>query len=101
MSSSKLYVKDLNSRFRASELNTKKNLYTYLINDSLLPFGLKRYACTSVSFYGKNTSIIRVRNRCVYTYRSRSINTQFKVSRLVLRDLLWKLLLPGMRVASW
>lgn len=43
----------------------------------------------------------RVKNRCQMTGRSRSIYKRFMISRIVLRELAHKGLIPGMRKASW
>lgn len=43
----------------------------------------------------------RKRNRCLITGRSRGVYRKFGVSRIVLRELALKGLIPGMRKASW
>ncbi len=40
-------------------------------------------------------------NRCQITGRSRSVYRKFGVSRIVLRELALKGMIPGMRKASW
>ncbi len=77
------------------------NLYKYLFNDLALPFGLKKYIfCKLVSFH-KNIYTIRIRNRCIYTYRSRSVYSKFKIARSQLREFIWKLIIPGVSQTSW
>jgi len=101
MSSKKLFVKDLKQRLDSSKFYIKRSVHKYILNDLILPFGLKKYAFSVLFMLNNIASTLRVRNRCVYTYRSRSVNVYFKVSRLLLRDLVWKLLLPGMSAGSW
>ena len=43
----------------------------------------------------------RKRNRCQITGRSRGVYRKFGVSRIVLRELALKGMVPGMRKASW
>ena len=43
----------------------------------------------------------RRRNRCQLTGRSRGVYRKFGVSRIVLRELALKGMIPGMRKASW
>lgn len=101
MASTRMYVRDLKRRMMSSQFYSRRKLLLHLLNDLSLPFGLKKYASVNLFLFGSGGSLSSVRNRCIYTYRARSISSQFKVSRLVLRDLIWKLLLPGARIASW
>lgn len=43
----------------------------------------------------------RHRNRCQITGRSRGVYRKFRVSRIVLRELALRGMVPGMRKASW
>ena len=43
----------------------------------------------------------RKRNRCQITGRARSVYRKFGVSRIVLRELALRGMIPGMRKASW
>jgi small subunit ribosomal protein S14 len=43
----------------------------------------------------------RKQNRCMITGRSRGVYRKFGVSRIVLRELALKGMVPGMRKASW
>lgn len=49
----------------------------------------------------KNSSPIRMRNRCLLTGRSRGYYRKFKVSRLCFRELALDGLIPGVVKASW
>lgn len=49
----------------------------------------------------KNSSAVRVRNRCSQTGRPRGFIRFFGVSRIVFRELALAGLLPGVRKASW
>lgn len=49
----------------------------------------------------KNSSPVRLRNRCALTGRSRGYLRKFKVSRLCFRQMASDGLIPGMTKASW
>lgn len=49
----------------------------------------------------RDSSPIRLRNRCQLTGRSRGFLRKFKVSRLVFRELALAGLIPGVTKASW
>jgi ribosomal protein S14 len=45
--------------------------------------------------------LIRIRNRCQLTGRSRAVYRKFGVCRIVFRDMASNGLIPGVRKASW
>jgi small subunit ribosomal protein S14 len=49
----------------------------------------------------RNSSKVRVRNRCELTGRPRGTYRKFKMSRIALRDLASQGLIPGMVKSSW
>ena len=49
----------------------------------------------------KNSSQVRLRNRCQFTGRSRGFLRKFKLSRLCFREMANKGLIPGVFKASW
>ncbi|MBA3238936.1 MAG: 30S ribosomal protein S14 [Parachlamydiaceae bacterium] len=49
----------------------------------------------------RDSSIIRVRNRCALTGRSRGFLRKFKLSRLCFREMANQGLIPGITKASW
>ncbi|MBQ8651631.1 MAG: 30S ribosomal protein S14 [Alphaproteobacteria bacterium] len=49
----------------------------------------------------RNSSAIRVRNRCILTGRPRGFYRKFGMSRIALRELASAGLLPGVTKASW
>ncbi|MGA7836439.1 MAG: 30S ribosomal protein S14 [Ignavibacteriaceae bacterium] len=49
----------------------------------------------------KNSSPVRLHNRCMFTGRARSYYRKFGVSRLVLREMALKGEIPGLKKASW
>ena len=49
----------------------------------------------------RNSSPVRLHNRCNLTGRPRGYIRQFGISRIVFRELASKGLIPGVRKASW
>ncbi|GAB5412033.1 MAG: 30S ribosomal protein S14 [Chlamydiales bacterium] len=49
----------------------------------------------------RNSSRIRLRNRCQFTGRSRGFLRKFKLSRITFREMARSGMLPGVTKASW
>jgi small subunit ribosomal protein S14 len=49
----------------------------------------------------KNSSPVRLRNRCQFTGRARGFLRKFKLSRLCFREMASRGLIPGIVKASW
>ena len=49
----------------------------------------------------RNSSAVRIRNRCQLTGRSRGVYRKFNLSRIALRELASKGQIPGMLKSSW
>lgn len=64
-------------------------------------FEQKIYLQQQLQNLPRNSSKIRLRNRCWLTGRSRGYYRHFGISRHVLRELSHRCLLPGVRKSSW
>lgn len=49
----------------------------------------------------RNSSVTRLKNRCMFTGRARGYYRKFGVSRLVLREMALKGEIPGLKKSSW
>lgn len=49
----------------------------------------------------KNASKVRVRNLCFITKRPRGVSRKLGISRHQIRDLIGKLMIPGLTKSSW
>lgn len=58
-------------------------------------------ARTELNKMPRDSSIIRVRNRCALTGRARGFLRKFKLSRLTFREMANQGLIPGITKASW
>ena len=80
--------------FKRTFLKTcASNLY---INNSIRWFLL-----TKLNNIPRNSSITRIRNRCVLTGRSRAIIRKFKISRLMFKELAGNGKLSGVQKSIW
>ena len=66
-----------------------------------LPIEERMDAVRKLSELPKNGAKIRVRNRCVVTGRPRAYYRKFGMSRISLRDLGSKGMIPGLTKSSW
>lgn len=101
MSSFKFHVLDSKRRIHNKQIHYNYRLNKYLSNDLALPFGLKIYARNMLVLSSLSGSNVRIQNRCIYTYRSKSVHRQFKLARSQLRENIWRLLIPGIYQTSW
>jgi small subunit ribosomal protein S14 len=58
-------------------------------------------AVSALNKMPKNSSPVRLRNRCALTGRSRGYLRKFKMSRLCFREMGLDALIPGLTKASW
>jgi small subunit ribosomal protein S14 len=62
----------------------------------------ERFAATlKLAQMPRNSAEIRIRNRCEVSGRSRAVYRKFKMSRIALRELGNKGLVPGLVKSSW
>lgn len=86
----KLFTKYESKRKRLlQEYNTTKD------------FNLKLEIHSKLQKLPRNSSKIRIRNRCWKTGRPRGFYRDFGISRHVLREMAHQCLLPGVKKSSW
>jgi small subunit ribosomal protein S14 len=79
----------------------KRQTLKDLISTKDLPIEERLAAVRKLSEMPKNGAKIRVRNRCLVTGRPRAYYRKFGMSRISLRDLGSKGLIPGLTKSSW
>ncbi|MDR1476031.1 MAG: 30S ribosomal protein S14 [Holosporales bacterium] len=72
-----------------------------IIHDREVDFGERMIAVRKLAEMPRNSSSVRIRNRCVLTGRSRGYYRKFGMSRIALRELASCGFLPGVVKASW
>lgn len=79
----------------------KRAKYKAIILDMKKPIEDRLEAVDSLNKLPKNSSPVRLRNRCQLTGRSRGFLRKFKLSRLCFREMANQGLIPGIVKASW
>jgi small subunit ribosomal protein S14 len=69
--------------------------------DKALPMEERFAAALKLAEMPRNSSATRIRNRCEMTGRPRAFYRKHKLSRIALRDLGSKGLIPGLVKSSW
>ncbi|MFV9838519.1 MAG: 30S ribosomal protein S14 [Aaplasma endosymbiont of Hyalomma asiaticum] len=82
-------------------LSKKRKDLVAIIKDESLPMSERFAAQIKLSKMPRDSSYIRVRNRCLITGRPRGYYRKFKMSRIVLRQLGSVGQIPGLTKSSW
>lgn len=85
----------LNNKYQAKRENLLKQYQT--TEDFTLKLGIH----SKIQKLPRNSSKIRIRNRCWKTGRPRGFYRDFGISRHVLREMAHQCLLPGVTKSSW
>ncbi|MBB5048663.1 small subunit ribosomal protein S14 [Rhodopseudomonas rhenobacensis] len=72
-----------------------------IIADKSKPMEERFAATLKLSEMPRNSSATRIRNRCEITGRARSVYRKSKLSRIAIRDLGSRGLIPGLVKSSW
>ena len=92
--------KDHRKRFCVQRYEHKRVTLKTIQNHSYFTTQKRLIAIVRQSKLKKNSSRVKVHNRCVLTGRSRGVYDIFKISRIMIRELASKGLLPGIKKAS-
>jgi small subunit ribosomal protein S14 len=79
----------------------KRKELKLIINNKKLPLDERFKAQLKLAKLPRNSSKIRIRNRCEITGRPHGVYRKLKISRIALRDLASKGKIPGMTKSSW
>ncbi|KAM3703124.1 hypothetical protein ACJW31_04G072700 [Castanea mollissima] len=85
----------------AKQFELKRNLFKAFLRDPEVPPELREQQQYKLAKLPRNSSFTRLRNRCIFTGRSRGVYQLFRMSRIVFRELASKGALPGVKKASW
>ena len=72
-----------------------------IINNKKLPLDERFAAQLKLAKIPRNSSKIRIRNRCEITGRPHGVYRKLRISRIALRELASKGRIPGMTKSSW
>ena len=96
-----LVEKDLVRRRFFRTIEKKRSFFKFMQQNLSLSFKSRKRYSEILHFYPVNSSISRIRNRCVLTGRGRSIYRDFRLSRMQLRHMASFGLLMGVKKSSW
>ena len=72
-----------------------------IISNKILPLDERFNAQLKLAKLPRNSAKIRIRNRCEITGRPRAVYRKLRISRIALRELASKGIIPGMTKSSW
>ena len=79
----------------------KRESLKKIIKNKKLPLEERFAAQLKLAKLPRNSSKVRIRNRCEITGRPHGVYRKLKISRIALRDLASKGKIPGMTKSSW
>jgi small subunit ribosomal protein S14 len=93
--------KNNNRKQLVERLAAKRTALKTTANDESLSMEERFEARLKLAEMPRNSARIRLRNRCEVSGRSRSVYRKLKMSRIALRELGNKGLIPGLVKSSW
>ena len=85
----------------AKQYAAKRARLKAVANDDSVPMEERFTARLKLAELPRNSSKVRIRNRCELSGRPRGVYRKFKLSRIALRELASTGQIPGMVKASW
>ncbi|XP_046860043.1 ribosomal protein S14, mitochondrial-like isoform X2 [Xenia sp. Carnegie-2017] len=108
---SKYYVKpnylkrwarrDQKRRDMFAEYEEKRGRLRMISKCDILPSNIRNHAATELAELPKDSSITRIRNRCVLTDRGRGVIGRFRISRIMFKYYAEKGLIAGVQRSQW
>ena len=93
--------KDKKKRQIVAQFEVNRILYKYIIKDSSVSKDKRINAIYLLNRLPRNSSAIRLRNRCIISGRGRSVYRFCKLSRIAFRERALKGYLPGVTKSTW
>jgi small subunit ribosomal protein S14 len=84
-----------------NKFSKKRKKLKKIIKNRKLPLDERFNAQLKLAKLPRNSAKVRIRNRCEMTGRPRGVYRKFKISRIALRELASKGIIPGMTKSSW
>ena len=85
----------------AKKYSGRRTRLKAIAHDKSLPMEERFAATLKLAELPRNSAKVRIRNRCEITGRPRAYYRKMKMSRIALRDLGSKGLIPGLVKSSW
>ncbi|MDJ0948209.1 MAG: 30S ribosomal protein S14 [Alphaproteobacteria bacterium] len=93
--------RDQKRRKLARQYKARREALKAVASDRALPPEERFSARLKLAELPRNSSPVRIRNRCALSGRPRGVYRHFQLSRIALRDLASKGQIPGMVKSSW
>ncbi|PJB69002.1 MAG: 30S ribosomal protein S14 [Alphaproteobacteria bacterium CG_4_9_14_3_um_filter_47_13] len=93
--------RDLKRRKLTKKHANKRAALKAVIYNREAPMEERFQATLQLAELPRNSSKIRIRNRCALSGRPRAFHRKFRLSRIAIRDLASRGELPGVTKASW
>ena len=93
--------RELKRRDTVKKFAAKRDALNAIINDQKASLEDRREARAKLQTLPRNSSPVRLRNRCALTGRPRGVFSKFGIGRSKLRDLMMSGQVPGITKASW
>jgi len=93
--------RELKRRATVKKFAEKRDALNVIINDQKASAEDRRDARAKLQSLPRNSSPVRLRNRCALTGRPRGVYSKFGIARSKLRDLMMSGQVPGIIKASW
>ncbi|KMZ70229.1 Ribosomal protein S14, mitochondrial [Zostera marina] len=94
-------IQDHKRRLLYAKYEVKRRLFKALVRDPDLPSDLHDKFRNKLSALPRNSSLTRVRNRCIFSGRARGVLSLFRMSRIVFRTLANRGEISGIKKSSW
>ena len=93
--------KDKNKRELVQKYELERTLYKSIIKNRNLDSNTRYEYVLKLNKLPRNSSKVRIMNRCIRSGRSKAVLRNFKISRIEIRELVAKGLLQGVTKSSW
>jgi small subunit ribosomal protein S14 len=93
--------REIKRRETVKKFAGKRDALNAIINDQKASVEDRREARLKLQALPRNSSPVRLRNRCALTGRPRGVFSKFGIGRSKLRDLMMAGFVPGVTKASW
>ena len=93
--------REIKRRETVKKFAGKRDALNAIINDQKASLEDRREARLKLQALPRNSSPVRLRNRCALTGRPRGVFSKFGIGRSKLRDLMMAGFVPGITKASW
>lgn len=93
--------RELKRRETVEKFAARREALIVVINDQQASAEDRRDARLKLQALPRNSSPVRLRNRCALTGRPRGVFSKFGIGRSKLRDLMMSGQVPGVTKASW